>query len=265
MTKIKLFDKVIGMNNDKVTVQKLLLELDFTQAEAETYWALLNLETVSIRKVAEFSGINRGTTYEAIKKLTLAGLVNTRKSGQREYFSAESPEKIYNLIRDKRKDLWSTQKQAEKLIPELLAKKARPQGRPLVRYYEDDEGVVSILKDVIQSCSRLDEPKYYVYSSKILRKYLYRKFPQFTDKRIAEGISVQVIAIGEGSDTEGLSARKWLPDSESAELSSYTIIYADKVANISISNDFTPYGVVIEDAGVASMQRLLFQRLWQTL
>jgi hypothetical protein len=76
---------------------------------------------------------------------------------------------------------------------------------------------------------------------------------------------VQVIAIGEGSDTEGLSARKWLPDSEESELSSYTIIYADKVANISISSDFTPYGVVIEDAGVASMQRLLFKRLWDTL
>lgn len=265
MTKIKQFDKIIGMNNDKITVQELLLELGFSQAESETYWALLNLETVSIRKVAEFSGINRGTTYEAIKRLAENGLVHSRKVGSREYFSAESPETIFNLIRDRRKELWQTQKQAEKLIPELLAKKARPQGRPLVRYYEDDAGIVSILKDVIQSCSRLDEPLYYVYSSKSLRKYLYRKFPQFTDKRIAEGINVQVIAIGEGSDTEGLSERKWLPESDDSLMSSYTIIYANKVANISISSDFTPYGVVIEDSGVASMQKLLFEKLWTTL
>lgn len=253
------------MNDDKFTVQKLLLELDFSETEAETYWALLNLETVSIRKVAEFSGINRGTTYEAIKKLVSAGLVHARKSGQREYFSAESPEKIFALIRDKRKELWRTQQQAETLIPELLAKKARPQGKPLVKYYEDDEGIVTILKDVLQTCGRLDDPRYFAYSSKPIRKYLYRKFPQFTDKRIAEGIHVDVIAIGEGSDTEGLSARKWLSESEATELSSYTIIYANKVANISISSDYTPYGVVIEDAGVASMQRLLFERLWETL
>ena len=256
---------VTNMNNDRLTVQKLLLELGFSSTEAETYWALLNLETVSIRKVAEQSGINRGTTYEAIKQLVVAGLVHTRKTGQREYYSAESPEKIYDLIRDKRKELWQTQQEAQVLIPELLAKKARPQGRPLVKYYEDDEGVVAILKDVLQTCSQLDVPEYYAYSSRPLRKLLYRKFPHFTERRVQEGIAVKVIALGEGSDTEGLSARKGLPEPEQGASSSYTIIYGDKVANISISSDNTPYGVVIEDAGVAAMQKLLFEQLWKTL
>ena len=253
------------MKDDKLTIQKLLLDLDFSDAEAETYWALLNLETVSIRKVAAFSGINRGTTYEAIRKLVAAGLVHSRKSGEREYFSAESPDKIFDLIRDKRKELWQVQQKANHLIPELLAKKARPKGRPLVRYYEDDEGVVTILKDVLQTCGQLNHPEYYAYSSRPLRKYLYRKYPQFTERRVAEGIGVKVIAIGEGSDTEGLSERKWLGEPEDGEISSYTIIYGSKVASISISNDYTPYGVVIEDAGVAAMQRLLFERLWSTI
>ncbi len=253
------------MNDDKLTVQKLLLELGYSSAEAETYWALLNLETVSIRKVSEYSGINRGTTYDAIKKLVLAGLVHARKSGEREYFSAESPEKIYDLIKERRKELWQVQQYANTLIPELLAKKARPQGRPLVRYYEDDEGVVAVLKDVLQTCSRLDNPQYYAYSSRPIRKYLYRKFPQFTERRVTEGISVKVLAIGTGEYTEGLSERKWLTEPEGGEISSYTIIYGNKVANISISNDFTPYGVVIEDEGVAAMQRLLFERLWASL
>ena len=253
------------MKNDKITVQKILRELRLSEAEAETYWALLNLETVSIRKVAAYSGINRGTTYESLKKLVGVGLVNIRKSGSREYYSAESPEKIYDLIRDKRKELWHVQQEANVLIPELLARKARPQGKPLVRYYEDDEGIVTILKDVLQSCSRLDEPRYYVYSSRPLRKYLYRKFPQFTEKRIAEGVHVDVIAIGEGSDTEGLSNRKWLPEPADSDMTSYSIIYANKVAHISISEDYTPYGVVIEDAGTAAMQRMLFERLWGTL
>lgn len=253
------------MNNDKMTLQKLLLELGFPEVDAETYWALLNLDTVSVRKVSERSGINRGTTYEAIKRLVATGLVHVRKSGAREYFSAESPEKIYDLIRDRRKELWQTQQAAQQFIPELLAKKARPQGRPLVRYYEDDEGVVAILRDVLQTCGQLENPEYYVYSSRPLRQYLYRKFPQFTDRRIAEGIMVKVIAVGEGGDPAGHSERKWLPEPTGADISSYTLIYADKVASISISNDYTPYGVVIEDAGVAAMQRLLFERLWAGL
>ncbi len=253
------------MNDDKMTIQKLLRELDFTDVEAETYWALLNLENVSIRKVAAYSGVNRGTTYDALKRLVTAGLVTTRRSGEREYYSAETPEKVFDLIRDRRKDLWQTQQKAQKLIPELLARKARPQGKPLVKYYEDDEGVVAILRDVLQTCTQLDVPEYYVYSSRPLRQYLYRKFPQFTERRIKEGVNVKVIAIGEGGDPAESSERKWLPEPVGGEISSYTIIYAHKIAHISISNDYTPYGVVVEDAGTAAMQRLLFKQLWSTL
>lgn len=257
--------RIVCMTTDKMTVQKLLMELGFSHTEAETYWALLNLETVSIRKVSERSGINRGTTYEAIKRLILAGLVNTRRSGQREYFTAESPEKIYDIIRDRRKELWQTQQIAQAYIPTLLAKKARPQGRPLVRYYEDDEGIVAILKDVLQTCGQMQQPEYYAYSSRPLRQYLYRSFPEFTERRIREGIAVKVIAVGEGGDPAAVSERKWLAEPDEIDISSYTLIYDNKVASISISDDNTPYGVVVEDAGAAAMQRLLFERLWGLL
>lgn len=241
------------------------MELGFSKAEAEIYWALLNLETVSVRKAAAASGINRGTSYEAIKKLLNSGLVTARRVGVREYFTAESPDKINDLIRDRRKDLLQVQQQASKLIPELLARQARPQGRPLVKYYEGDEGVVTVLRDVLQTCGRMQKPEYYVYSSRPLRQYLYRKFPQFTDRRVREGIAVRVIAVGEGGDPADVSQRKWLAEPKGGEISSYTIIYGDKVANISISSDYTPYAVVVEDAGAAAMQRLLFERLWASL
>ncbi len=253
------------MSDDKLTIQRLLRDLGFSPAEAETYWALLNLETVSIRKVAEFSGINRGTTYEAIKSLLTAGLVHARKSGEREYFSAESPEKVYDLIRERRKNLMETQRQAQRLIPELLARKARPQGSPLVRYYEDDEGIVTILKDVLQTCAQLEKPEYRIYSSRPLRQYLYRKFPQFTERRIQEGITVKAIAIGQGGEPAGMAERKWLEEPAGNEVSSYMFIYGDKVAHISISDDLTPYGVVIEERGMAAMQRLIFEQVWAQL
>lgn len=253
------------MDNDNSNVRQLLVSLGLSHTETETYIALLELETVSIRKVAEKSGINRGTTYEAIKKLVHMGLVSVRQSGKREYYSAESPEKIFDIIRDKRKELLAIQQHAQTIVPALLAQQIRPQGRPLVRYYEDDEGVVAILRDVLQTCRSMDAPEYYSYSSKPLRQYLYRKFPSFTQRRIDEGIWVKVIAVGDGGDKAESSERKWIAEPQPGVISSYTIIYGDKVAHISISNDFTPYGVVIEDHGTAAMQRLLFGQLWATL
>lgn len=261
--KYKLY--LMLMKDDKSAFLILLNQLGLSEAEATTYQALLELEAVSIRKVADATGINRGTTYEIIKRLVTMGLVSVRHSGAREYYSAESPEKIYHLLQDKRKDLWQAQQLAKEVIPELMAQKARPQGRPLVRYYEDDEGIVAILKDVLQTCGQLGSPEYYAYSSLPLRQYMYRKFPQFTQRRIDEGINVKVIAVGEGGEHADASERKWLPEPTKAVISSYVLIYGNKVANISISNDFTPYGVVIEDEGVASMQRVLFEQLWSNL
>lgn len=253
------------MNDDKFTINDLLIELGLTVTETRVYLALLELEKASIRGIAEASGVNRGTTYEAIKKLQDSGLASKRRSGQREHYFAESPAKIYDIIRDKRKRLYQIQRASQRVIPELLAQKVRPEGKPLVRYYDNDSGVVAILRDVLQTCSQLDKPQYVAYSSKPLRQYIYRKFPNFTRDRIREGVSVRVIAIGAGGDPADLSARKWLPEPADSASASYTLIYGDKVAHISLAHGFLPYGVVIEDSGTAAMQRLLFEQLWQKL
>lgn len=253
------------MKHDKDTAKSMLMQLGFDEQEATVYLALLELEAVSIRKVAEATQINRGTTYEIMKRLVGQGLVAVRTRGKREYYSAESPEKIYDIIRDKRKDLLQVQKLAADIVPKLLVRSARPQGSPLVKYYEDDDGVVAILRDVLQTCAKLDTPEYYAYSSRPLRQYLYRKFPKFTERRIAEGITVKVIAIGEGGESAAMSERRWLTEPQGSKISSYTLIYGNKVAHISISSNFTPYGVVIEDVGTAAMQRLLFENLWRQL
>jgi sugar-specific transcriptional regulator TrmB len=250
------------MKSDSTDIVSLLGSLGVPEVEAATYAGLLEIDQVSIRRLAAHTGINRGTTYDALKRLVAIGLVSVKRHGSREQYTAESPERIYELIRDKRRDLLDATTTAKKIIPDLLARKTASSGRPLVRYYEDDEGIVTILKDVLQTCRMQDNPQYYAYSSSRIRQYLYRKFPQFTKRRIAEGIHVKVIAVGEGGEIAQNSERKWLPNTSEDTLSSYTLIYGNKVAIISIAEDNTPYGVVIEDAGTASMQRLLFQQMW---
>lgn len=253
------------MITDTSNLVDILQELGVPRTEAITYTALMDMESTSIRKIAAVTGINRGTTYEALKNLVTYGLVSVKQNGQREQYTAESPEVIYDIIREKRRDLADISTAAKSVIPDLLARKAGEQGRPLVRYYEGDAGVTTILKDVLQTCRMLNKPEYYAYSSRPVRQYLYRKYPQFTERRIAEGIKVKVIAVGEGGDEAPNSERKWLSEPPKGDISSYTLIYGAKVAVISIASDDTPYGVVIEDAGAAALQRLLFNRLWETI
>lgn len=242
----------------------VLRPLGLGETEAAIYEALLRLDKISIRSIESATGINRGTVHETLKSLVIYGLVTARNIGSREYYEPQPPEKLFDIIRDKRKELLRSQEIARELVPRLSAQSQREAGGPAVRYYENDEGVVTVLRDVLQTMRALDDPEYYVYSSRPLRHYLYRQFPNFTEERLREGIAVRVIAIGEGGDPVALSTRKWLPVS-SDSASSYTIIYANKVAQISISSNDTPYAVVTEDAGVAAMQHLLFTQLWQSL
>src|ERR1035437_3058977 len=132
------------MSNDKNAIAALLKGLDIADNEAVTYAALLRLESTSIRKIAADTGINRGTTYDALKKLMTHGLVSVKQNGKREQYTAESPDKIYDIIRDKRRDLLDVSEAAKRVIPDLLSRTASRQGRPLVRYYEDDTGVTTI-------------------------------------------------------------------------------------------------------------------------
>ena len=243
----------------------ILEELGLKPNEVAVYAALLKSGPASIRSVAAAAGVNRGTTYEALKSLAESGLVAYTRRGERRKYRAESPERIYQLIDDKRRQLAQIEADAKNLVPSLLALGERRLGEPAVRFYEDDEGIVVILRDVLQTVAQLKTKEYYAYSSIALRKYLYRRFPNFTRRRIAENINVKVIAVGVGGEPDELSERRWIPEPASGDLSSYVIIYGPKVALISVSADETPYGVVIEEPGVAAMQRLLFTTLWPTL
>jgi sugar-specific transcriptional regulator TrmB len=253
------------MSHDNKSLVSVLLGIGLSEAEATTYLALQDMDGASIRKVAAATGINRGTAYEALKRLNSLGLASVRNYNNRERYMAESPEKLLDIIRDKRRDLLEVATTAKAAIPKLLARQVSSDGPPLVRYYEGDDGIVTILKDVLQTCRNLDKREYYVYSSSSVRHYLYRKFPNFTKRRVDEGIRVRVIAVGEGGEIAEQAERKWIANPTSNVTSSYTIIYGNKIATIAITRDGTPYGVIIEDAGAASMQRILFDQLWQHL
>ena len=245
--------------------ESLLQRVGLSRVEAKIYLSLLKGGPTSIRQLAAVTKVNRGTVYESIKSLVTIGLVSVKVVGSRSKYSAESPEKIQQIITEKQAQFKSVERDAKTLMPELMAYAKATAEEPKVRFYEGDEGVANILRDVLATTGKLDKKEYYVYSSRSLRQYLYRRFPNFTTQRIHDGIFAKVIGVGTGGDPAELSERKIIEDDSYETSSSYNIIYGDKVAMISVSSDLTPYGVVIEEAGVAAMQRLLFNRLWDSL
>jgi sugar-specific transcriptional regulator TrmB len=246
-------------------MNKRLESLGLKRKDYSTYRALLQLGSVSIREISARTRINRGTTHEILKKLVDKNLVSLHLKGKRKQYLAQPPEKLLEIAREKSLSLSSLEKYLkEELIPELNRKKVS-YSEPTARYFEGEEGVEKVLKDLLSTMRNKQEKLYFAYSALPIRKYLYRLFPNFTKQRIRNNIKVKVIALGEGGEEAKLAERKWLPVKNSLSFSSYILIYADKYAIISLAKDELPYGVIIEESGIAHTQKLIFSTLWNLL
>lgn len=244
---------------------------DFTEIGLETrdrrvYEALVATPQSSLRKIATDTGINRGSVYESIKKLAEQGLVGSIEVGKQRRYTATDPNTIVELIREKRENLEAAERKAVKYIETLAQSETIAAAIPFATFYEDKEGVAAVLRDVIATCrDNGAASSYRVISTKRVRELLYENFRNFTQRRIAENISVRVIAVGTGGQGDALSERRWLEATRGDSPNCYTLIYGDKTAFISVSEANVLSAIVIDNPGVTHLQKELFDHIWHTI
>ncbi len=233
--------------------------------ETRLYLALLESGPASIRDIADRANINRGTTHELLKRMQQKGVVSFFPKGKRRHFSAEPPSRLKELALNHQGQVAEAMAVLEeKIIPQLSH--LRPvTGNADVHYYEGDDGIELVLKDILSTVSEQDKKEYSIYSAKAIRKHLYRPFPNYTRQRINLGIKVRVIAIGEGGEEADLADRKWIDEESSENAGSYIAIFPPKVALISLSDGDLPTAVVIQSPTIANTHQVIFDTLWASL
>lgn len=237
-----------------------------TSKDLEVYVALLRLGSAPLRRVAEEANLNRGTTYDALKRLIGVGLASFVDAKRHRYFTAEDPHKLRGLATRREVALKEARLVLDEFIPGLAEIVGRSAHRPVVRYYEGESGVREILQDVLLATERAETSEYRVYSSPDVRDHIRRAWPEFTEERIRRGIRVKAIGIGEGGVTAPLAKRRPLhPPSPIASEVTYIFIYERKTAYVSADNAEHLFGVIIEDEDISATQRLIFDSLWKSL
>lgn len=244
-------------------VVQILKKLGFDEKDIRVYLILLSLGPSPVRKIAQATGINRGTTYDILKNLMKQGLVVYHHKEKHQYFFAEDPLKLEHALEGRMEEMQRLRIHVQAIIPELQSMYNRGGGKPVARYYEGLPGVKNILQDVLATMNKEKQKEYYVYSSANLRDFLHKSFPNFNRERIKRNIAVRVIALGEGGKEHPLSERKWLTKEGGSP--AYSLIYGPKTAHISLDSTSTPLGVVVEDHNLARTHQLIFEKLWQTL
>ncbi len=240
----------------------ILKKLGISDKYSQVYVTLLRLGPSSVRGLAETSGINRGTVYDALKWFEERRLVSFYEKETKQYFVAENPERLQDVLDDRLNEMREAERTLKTALPELKSLYHKGGERPVARYFERDE-LHLVLEDVLAACEARGELMYRIYSAAGIREYLYDQFPTFSDVRVAKGIAVRVIALGAGGELRGLDERR--PLRCNLATPSYTIIYPGKVASISLDAKGEPMGVVVENEGVFELQKTVFEEVWARL
>ncbi len=247
-----------------ITLNLRTLELlGLTQKDLDVYVALLSLGSAPLRRIAEAASLNRGTAYDALKRLIVVGLVSHVDAKTHRYFTGEDPHKLRGLATRREVELREARLLLDETVEQLEDVRGSSEHRPAVRYYEGEAGVREILEDVLAASERAETKTYRVYSSSALRDLIAGAWPGFTKERIRRGIRVEAISMGQGGTTAGLDARKWL--TQTAQAPTYIFVYAGKTAFVSLDGKKQLFGVILENTALAATQTMIFDALWKQL
>jgi sugar-specific transcriptional regulator TrmB len=240
-----------------VNLEEELARIGISGKRARLYLTALELGEAPVHKVAQKAGISRTTAYDILGRLLREGLVSRVEKDGRTHIAAEDPARLLGLLDDRRRTV-------EDMLPELRLLHSRSSGRPRIRFYEGREGIGTVLHDTLRCRSkRLDG----ILSMRDLFQVPGRpEMEQYVAARIAAGIQLRVVRSREkdvGSDVwpsraEDLRELRYAPEGAVFTMTTWT--YDDKVSIIASRREH--FGMIVESAEFAEMQKHLFAALW---
>lgn len=237
---------------------------DLEPRDIKVYEAMLSSsDGLSIRTLAAMTNLNRGTTFEIIKKLQRLGLISSHYRLSRKYYAAQDPSFLQKYAEERYQTMGHEITKVHDYATELQKMQALESFTQFSQVYEGEDEIALLLHDVLDTVAVLSHKQYQVISSAEVSNHMYSRFENFTKQRIRRGIAVQVLGIGGSDSLAALAERKWLATDEVPAC--YIIIYGSKVAQIYIGPQGNIQGSVTDNHGIAALYNLLFKTMWNAL
>ncbi len=238
-----------------------LQKLGLSQKEARLYLVALENGPATITKLAQKSGLKRGTIYEFLTEMLEKGLLEVSISGKRKLYASVQPQKLKKII-DRQKEI------LDNLIPDLSLLTSTSPAKPKIKFYEGKEGLVAAYYEMLDLPDGSEvlgfatfEGIYKLFSEGAINTYI--------KKRVAKKIKQKLIMPTDeyahnhlNNNKQELRQTLMIPKNKFS-ITNEINIYQDKVAIISLGEE--KVGVIIESKQIADTQRAIFNLLWNNL
>jgi len=241
-------------------IESKLSKIGLKTKEISAYVAALKLQRAGAHEIAKEAHIERSTIYKILDGLTGKGLISKSAIGKRTSYIAEPPQALQHLLSEQ-------QSIVETLLPHLLALQGSRGSRPVVRFYEHQEGIRKALSDSLNTKEKFRRD--FAFIENVVDLLGTRFLQQHIEERVRRGIRVHSlrrktkIAKPENwylkrENSDVLREARYLP--ESIQFEPLVIIYDHIVAIISSRKE--SYALVIESPELAQAMKTLFDIAW---
>jgi len=223
-----------------------LKEAGLSKNESLVYLALLDIGPCLAGQISRKSGLHRRTVYDTTEMLIKKGLVGYILSNNRRMFEASDPNRIIEMIEEKRNVL-------APVVEELREKFVSVREKNETNFFKGKAGLKTVFEDQLNYSEILilgASPDAY----DILQFY----FKWYDQKRKKKRIRSKIISTSKKITKVPMAEIRYLPEKYSNPLA--INIYGDKVAIILWKKD--PMAIVISEKEVAESYRKYFELMW---
>lgn len=236
--------------------KSVLKNLGLSENETSIYLILLKTGSAPVSKIAEKAGMYRPYVYDTLNRLLEKSLVSFVVEDKKKFFSASHPEKLLDLLNEKKSDL-------EEVLPYLISLTEKNKDEPNVKLIRGKEVVVTIQKIVFSELEKrggenlvmgVDDSKYLEYAPIYLKKFISLLERNKFKERVISSEDSKVYVGGKTSEYRFVPKQFFNPTA--------THIVGNLVCIIIWSVPLL--GIIIESKDVADSYRKNFNILWKT-
>lgn len=256
MLPLGFFYKIAILNPSML--ESILKNIGLSDKEARVYLAALELGEESVQRIAKKAKVNRPTAYNMIRALMKRGLMSTIEKGKKQYFSAESPERLMNLIKAKEEEHKLLERSVLEALPELKAAFNKAGEKPRIRYFEGKEGLKEIQMDIVN-----DQPTELleIYSEDEVRSVFTAEELKQQRERLGSNIRLlniynRVAGPFDPAEMDSRIDKRWV-NAKHYPFTSDIGVYGNKVFIASLRGKLQ--GVIIDNKEIAKSFRSIFE------
>lgn len=180
--------------------EKYLEEIGLSDKEASVYIALLQVDHDSVLDLSKRTGINRTTIYPVLESLAKKGLVSEMQVDKKVHFKAEPPERLESFVERRKINFEEQSKRLKDIVPQLKSIQRESGERPIVKYFEGIDGIVSSAEEFFSFYDNKDTVNYMIYPRDLIEEVLPKERLKFVNKRQDSRVKVKAIYTRKAGD-----------------------------------------------------------------